>query len=119
MAASKFADILARLAALECATFGHARRRLTKKQLAEIEDCSTRSIDRGVARGVYAPPEIENKRCYWWSDTYRRAGGAVDTPALRAARNPALRTRDNPDSPAARAKRNPQLRRPAQPSPQT
>jgi hypothetical protein len=93
MAASKFADIIARIDALERATFGYARRRLTKKQLAEIENCSTRSIDRGVKRGVYAPPEIENKRCFWWSDTYRVASGAVDTPEMRTEGNPKLEPR--------------------------
>src|SRR5262245_62686335 len=83
--------ILARLDAIERATFGYVRHRLTKRQLAEIEGCSTRTIDRGVARGVYAQPEIENKRLYWWSDTYKRTSVTVDTPAAKAARNPRLR----------------------------
>src|SRR5262245_57987750 len=88
MAASKFADILARLAALEQEAFGHARHRLTKKQLAELEGRSTRSIDRGVNSGKYRAPEIENKRCKWWSDNYRLKGGDDDTPEARAQRNP-------------------------------
>jgi hypothetical protein len=85
------AAVAARLDALEKATFGHTRRRLTKRQLAELEGCSTRHIDRGVKRGIYAPPEIENKRCYWWSDSYRRTSGKADTAEARAARNPRLR----------------------------
>jgi hypothetical protein len=85
------AAVLARLDALERATFGHPRHRLTKRQVAELEGVSTRTIDRGVARGIYSPPEIENKRLYWWSDTYRRVPSAADTPAARAARNPRLR----------------------------
>lgn len=86
-----FAAVLARLDALERKTFGHPRHRLTKRQVAELEGVSTRTIDRGVARGIYSPPEIENKRLYWWSDTYRRIPGAADTPTARAARNPRLR----------------------------
>jgi len=85
------AAIAARLDALERVTFGYVRRRLTKRQLAEIEGCSTRTIDRGVARGVYAQPEVENKRLFWWSDTYKHTAAAADTPAARAARNPRLR----------------------------
>ena len=85
--------ILARLDALERATFNHVRRRLTKKQIAEIEGISTRQVDRNVALGIYASPEVENKRLYWWSDTYRRVLGTADTPAARAARNPRLRAR--------------------------
>lgn len=85
------AAIQARLDALERATFGHPRHRLTKRQLAKLEGCSTRSIDRGVVRGIYRAPEVENNRCYWWSDNYRCASGGVDTPAARAARNPRLR----------------------------
>ena len=83
----------ARLAALELAQFGHVRHRWSKRQLAEHEGVSTRTIDRGVARGIYTPPEVENKRCYWWSDTYRRVSGTTDTAAARAARNPRLRPR--------------------------
>lgn len=83
--------VQARLDALENATFGHTRRRLTKRQLAELEGCSTRSIDRGVARGVYVPPIVENHRCYWWSDGYRRRSTAADTATARAARSPRLR----------------------------
>ena len=83
--------ILARLDALEKKTFGYVRQRWSKRQLAEHEGKSPRSIDRGVERGTYARPEIENGRCYWWSDTYRRVPATADTAAARAARNPALR----------------------------
>ena len=85
------AAIQHRLDALEQKAFGHACHRLTKRQVAEIEGCSTRHIDRGVKRGIYAPPEIENGRCYWWSNTYRCVPGTADTKAARAARNPQLR----------------------------
>ena len=37
-----------RLDALEQSVFGHARHRLTKRQVAELEGCSTRHIDRGA-----------------------------------------------------------------------
>jgi hypothetical protein len=93
MSKPELAAVQARLDALENATFGHTRRRLTKRQVAELEGCSTRHVMRGVARGIYAKPEIENKRCYWWSDTYRRVPGTTDTKAARAARNPRLRAR--------------------------
>ena len=83
--------ILARLDALERKTFGHVRQRWSKRQLAEHEGKSTRSIDRGVKTGIYAQPEIENGRLYWWSDSYRRGAATADTPALRRARNPQLR----------------------------
>jgi hypothetical protein len=86
----------ARVSVLEQKAFGHKRRRLTKRQLAELEGCSTRHIDRGVKRGVYAQPEIENKRCYWWSDSYRRKQSAADTLEARAARNPKFKSRSNP-----------------------
>jgi hypothetical protein len=87
----QFAAVHARLAALEQKTFGHVRHRWSKRQVAEHEGVSTRTIDRGVARGIYSPPEIENGRLYWWSDSYRVVPGAADTPAARAARNPRLR----------------------------
>ena len=41
-------------------------RRLTKRQVAEREACSTRTIDRRVADGSLSPPDIINGRCYWW-----------------------------------------------------
>jgi hypothetical protein len=87
------AAMQAQIAALEHAIFGHVRRRWGKRQLAEHEDCSTREVMRRVARGIYCQPEIENGRCYWWSDSYRRVPATADTPAARAARNPALRPR--------------------------
>jgi hypothetical protein len=85
--------VLARLDALEKKTFGHVRRRLSKRQVAELEGKSTRSVDRGVERGIYARPEIENGRCWWWSDTYRCEPATADTPEGRAARNPRMRSR--------------------------
>jgi hypothetical protein len=85
------AAVLARLAALEQKTFGHVRHRWSKQQVAEHEGVSTRTIDRGVARGIYAQPEVENGRLFWWSDSYRRVPATADTPAARAARNPRLR----------------------------
>ena len=91
MSKTTLVAIQLRLDALEQVTFGHTRRRLTKRQIAELEGCSTRHIDRGVVRGIYAPPEIENNRCYWWSDSYRLESTKPDTMASRASRNPRLR----------------------------
>jgi hypothetical protein len=93
MSKPQLAAIQHRLDALEQKAFGHARRRLTKRQVAELEGISTREVMRRVKRGGYAPPEIENNRCYWWSDSYRRTSGKADTAAARAARNPRLRAR--------------------------
>ena len=94
------AAIHARLDALEKRTFGHPRRRLSKRQLAELEGCSTREVMRRVARGIYSQPEIENGRIYFWSDSYRRVPSTADTPAMLAARNPQLRPRNpTPTSP--------------------
>ena len=92
MSKPALAAIQARLDALEQLMFGHPRHRLTKRQVAELEGCSTRHIDRGVKRGIYAPPEIENNRCYWWSDSYRLKSTKPDTRASRAARDPRFRT---------------------------
>jgi len=88
MSKPELAAIQHRLAALEQKTFGHERQRWSKRQLAEHEGVSTRHVMRGVKRGIYAKPEIENKRCYWWSDSYRCKPVAADTAAARAARNP-------------------------------
>jgi hypothetical protein len=85
-----FDAIHARLDALERAMFGQVRRRLTKRDVAELEGVNPRTIMRGVGR-LYAKPEIINKRLYWWSDTYRLQRGKPDTAAARAARNPGLR----------------------------
>jgi hypothetical protein len=93
MSKLQFAAVHARLAALEQRTFGYVRHRWSKRQLAEHEGVTPRTVDRGVVRGIYAQPEIENGRLYWWSDSYRRVPGAVDTAAMRAARNPRLRVR--------------------------
>jgi hypothetical protein len=105
------AAMQARLDALERATFGEAHRRLTKRDLATLEGCSTRHIMRGVKSGIYRAPEIENGRCYWWSHNYRLKSASADTPAARAARNPKLRIKPEPEPPrAAKAKaaRHPQ-----------
>jgi hypothetical protein len=93
MAQPNIAALSARLDALEQKAFGHARRRLTKRQLAELEGISTREVMRRVARGVYAKPEIENGRCYFWSDGYRCKSVTGDTAKARAARDPRLRAR--------------------------
>src|SRR5262249_10494002 len=83
----------ARLDALEVAVHGHVRRRWSKRQLAEQEGISTRTVDRRVADGVYVSPEVESGRLYWWSDSFRRGAGVTDTPALRPARDPRRRKR--------------------------
>jgi hypothetical protein len=94
------AEIIAHLAALETAVHGAPRRRWGKRQLAEHEDISTREVMRRVARGVYAQPEIENGRLYWWSDSYRRVSGTADSPAAKAARDPRLRKKPaQPEAP--------------------
>ena len=78
----------ARITALEEKLVGHGRQRLTKRALAEREGVSEREVDRRRASGIYAQPEIERKRCYWWSDTYRLVPATTDTAAARAARKP-------------------------------
>ena len=109
--------IVARLDALEQKVLGHVRRRLTKRQLAELEGVSTRGVMRRVKRGDYAQPEVENGRLYWWSDSYRRKPASADTAEAKAARDPRLRGRVNepapapPDTAALKAARNPPLRR--------
>ena len=80
--------ILARLDALEQKTFGHVRQRWSKRQLAEHEGVTPRSIMRGVERGKYAQPMVENGRLYWWSDSYRLKDGIADTAAMKAERDP-------------------------------
>src|SRR5262249_56022750 len=70
----------ARLDALEVAVHGHVRRRWSKRQLAEQEGISTRTVDRRVADGVYVSPEVESGRLYWWSDSFRRGAGVTATP---------------------------------------
>jgi hypothetical protein len=83
--------ILARLDALETTVLGRPRRRLTKRDVAELEGIDPRSVMRGVKRGTYAEPEVENKRLYWWSDTYRLKAGSADSAAAKAVRDPRLR----------------------------
>jgi hypothetical protein len=87
------AEMQAQIAALQRAVHGHVRERWGKRKVAEKEGCSTREVMRRVKRGVYAEPEVEGNRLYWWSDTYRRASGTADTPEMRAARNPQSRAR--------------------------
>jgi hypothetical protein len=108
------AAILARLDALERALFGEPHERLSMSQLAKREGVTPRTIARGIARGIYRPPEVENNRLYFWSHNYRLTRGTADTPAMRAARNPRLRGKptaveriQGTDTPAAR---NPRLR---------
>jgi hypothetical protein len=114
MSKPAIAAILARLDALERAFFGEPHERLTKSRLAEREGISPRSVDRGIARGTYAQPEIENGRLYWWSHNYRLTPGTADTPAMRAARNPRLRGKpaavERIQGTATPAARNPRLR---------
>jgi hypothetical protein len=83
-------DIRARLAALESAVYGHSRERWSKRKVAEHDGVNPRTVMRGVGT-VYAKPEVENGRLYWWSDTYRLKPAAADTPALKDARDPRLR----------------------------
>jgi hypothetical protein len=88
-----------RLGVLEAAVLGRhsasTRRRLSKRKLAEREDCSPRTIDRRVADGSLPPPDIINGRLFWWLDVLERheleraALAAADTS--KAARNPRLR----------------------------
>lgn len=85
------ATIQDRLDQLEHAVFKPTVRLLSKRQLAELEGVSTRTVDRRVADGVYTPPQIENGRCRWPSDNYRRVHATADSAEARAARNPRLR----------------------------
>jgi hypothetical protein len=85
-----------RLDALERRTFGHPRQRLSKRQLAEHEGCSTRQVMRKVEQKLLPPPDdVTNGRLFWWSDSLERhrKRAQADTPAARRARNPALRPR--------------------------
>src|SRR5262252_8644047 len=88
-------EILARLSALETAALGRPRRRLSKTEVAREEGVVSRTVDRRVKERKLPPPDdIINGRLFWWSDSlerHRRAGGAVDTTAARAKRNPQLR----------------------------
>ncbi len=62
-------DLLQRVAALEQKVLGVTPdRRLTKRQVAEREGVSPRTIDRHVAAGFPAPEMIRG-RCYWWLST--------------------------------------------------
>jgi hypothetical protein len=98
--------ILARLDALETTVLGRPRRRLTKRDVAELEGIDPRSVMRGVKRGTYAEPEVENKRLYWWSDTYRLKAGSADSAAAKAgARSAAAQGSTSPRGEAARRER--------------
>jgi hypothetical protein len=86
--------ILARLDALETAALGRPRKRMSKSEVADHEDCSTRTVDRRVANGTLPPSDdVINGRHFWWSDTLERPRGKADTAAARAARNPRLRSK--------------------------
>jgi predicted DNA-binding transcriptional regulator AlpA len=63
-------DLTRRVAALEKIIQApkQARRRLKKREVAEREGASMRTIDRRVARGSLPPPELIDGRHYWWSD---------------------------------------------------
>src|SRR5262245_12587549 len=72
-------EIQARLDALEALVFGGSRgdltkagfnRRVSKREAALRENCSTRSIERRVKAGTYpAPDDIINGRWSWWLST--------------------------------------------------
>jgi predicted DNA-binding transcriptional regulator AlpA len=47
-------------------------RRLTKRQVAEREACSTRTIDRRVADGSFPAPNVIAGRLYWWLSALQR-----------------------------------------------
>jgi hypothetical protein len=91
--------IHARLDALERLVLGHTRRRETRTQRARRKGVSTKTITRRVADGTEDQPEIENGRWYFWVDEpEQRPAATTDTPAARAARNPALRRRKSPQT---------------------
>jgi hypothetical protein len=87
------AMINARLDALERQVLGYTRRRETKAERARRRGVSTRTIARRVADGTEDQPEIENGRWYFWVEEPEQRPAGADTPAARAARNPALRRR--------------------------
>jgi hypothetical protein len=76
------ADLRARVATLEAVVLGsgvvrgrssHADRRLSKTDLAIREGVSARTIERGVERGIYPPPDdVINGRPRWWLSTITR-----------------------------------------------
>jgi predicted DNA-binding transcriptional regulator AlpA len=63
-------DLLQRVAALEQKVLGGTPdRRLTKRQVAEREGVSPRTVDRHVAAGLFPAPEMICGRAYWWLST--------------------------------------------------
>src|SRR5262245_35114575 len=78
MSYNVFHEILQRLDVLEAAVLGRGAatffdRRLNKGQVGLHEGCSPRTIERGVKKGTFPPPdEIINKRAYWWLSTIER-----------------------------------------------
>jgi predicted DNA-binding transcriptional regulator AlpA len=67
---SLIADLARRVAALEKTVQmpRRARRRLNKRQVAEREGISTRTLDRHILYVGFPPPEMIRGRCYWWED---------------------------------------------------
>jgi predicted DNA-binding transcriptional regulator AlpA len=81
-ATADIADLLKRVAALEQKVLGVTPdRRLTKRQVAEREGVSPRTIDRHVAAGFPAP-EMICGRAYWWLSTLE----AYDAERLQQAK---------------------------------
>ena len=87
--------ILARLDALECARSGNPASGSQEARLAKREGVGPREVDRRrLKRGIYAAPEIENGRLYWWSDSLPSASPPrLTAPRARAARDPRLRSK--------------------------
>jgi len=72
------------------------RRRLTKRQVAEREGVSPRTIERRVEDDMLPPPQIIAGRHYWWSDQLdefdrQRVREARRRPATHGARRTAAR----------------------------
>ena len=104
------ATINARLDDLERKVHGHVRRRVSRNEKARLEGVTSRTIARRVEAGLLDPPDIINRRWYFWVDeTEQLERGTIeaaitntlvtDTAAARAARNPRLRTKPAQTSP--------------------
>jgi hypothetical protein len=87
------ATINARLDVLERAVLGRARRRISRNEKARLEGVTPRTIARRVEAGQIEPPDIINKRWYFWVDETAPSFARVttDTSTMKAARNPRLR----------------------------
>jgi predicted DNA-binding transcriptional regulator AlpA len=83
------ADILKRLAALEQKVLGSKSpdRRLPKREVAEREGVSPRTIDRYIADGGFPPPDMVRGRAYWWLSDLE----AYDAQRLREAKQTSSR----------------------------